>query len=140
MVRFIKRHLIATAAVALVLMGAVGVALAQTGNGEETPSAEQQAAADRVCGGPPPCLVINGYADPAADDSDHLVQIDDALATEGKPASACPRAAAAYEAAGVPVDAFLGPCPDPAEAPGPADAKRLQAGPEAGPPSLGGSP
>ncbi|MGH2961729.1 MAG: hypothetical protein ACRDL3_06015 [Solirubrobacterales bacterium] len=125
--RFAKRHLIAAAVAVLVLAAAVGVAVAQTGNGEEdaTP-AEQEAALEEVCGGSPSCVLFNSLADPAAGDSnENLVQVGDALAKWGKSASACPEAAAAFEAAGAPVDGFIGPCPDPAEAPSPADAKML---------------
>lgn len=129
MVRFVKRHLIAAAVAALVLAAAVGVAVAQAGN--ETTPAEEEAAVEEVCGGPPPCLLFNSFADPTAGDSnDELFQVGDAVATWGKPASACPGAAAAFEAAGAPVDGFIGPCPDPAEAPSRSDAQRLQAGHE----------
>lgn len=128
MVRFAKRHLIAAAVVGLLFAAAVGVAVAQTGNGEEVTPTEQQAAVEEVCGDPQSCLLINSLADPAAGDSHGgFVQFDEAVARWGTPASACPRAAAAFAAAGAPVDGFIGPCPDPAEAPTPGsvEAKRL---------------
>ena len=125
MVRLVKRHFIT----ALVLAAAVGVAVAQTGDGENTTPTEQEAL-EELCRGPSGCLLINGFADPSAGDSNDagLVQLDHAIAAWGKPASACPEAAAAFEAAGAPVDGFMGPCPDPAEAParGSVEAKRLQ--------------
>jgi hypothetical protein len=128
MARFVKRHLITTAAAALVLLGAVGIAVAHTGNGEETTTDEQEAALEEVCGEKPRfCTLWSSFADPAAGGSNEkLVQVGDAVARWGKPASACPEAAAAFEAAGYPVDGFIGPCPDPAEAPSRSDAKTMQ--------------
>jgi hypothetical protein len=128
MIRFARRRLIAAAVAALVLAGAVGVAIAQTGNGENTTSAEQKAALEERCFAPSGCMLINGFADPNAGDSNDagLVRVGHAIAAWGKPASACPEAAAAWEAAGAPVDGFIGPCPSPAEAPvrGSVEAKR----------------
>jgi hypothetical protein len=128
MIRFAERHLTAAAIVGLVLAGAVGVAVAQTGDGGETTPTQQAAAVEEVCGDPQSCLLISTLADPAAGDShdELLLQVDQAVARWGKPASACPEAAAAWEAAGAPVDGFIGPCPSPAEAParGSVEAKR----------------
>ena len=95
--------------------------------GEEETTGEQEAAVEEVCGETRFCSLWNSFADPAAGDSNEkLVQVGDAIARWGKPASACPEAAAAFEAAGYPVDGFIGPCPDPAEAPSRSDAKTMQ--------------
>lgn len=100
---------------ALLLSGLSAYALAQDGGGGPPDSPPGTTAA--VCGGPPPCTAVNSLADPTTGGEDgEVMQFEEALATRGRPASACPTAAAAYEAAGLHVDAFIGPCPDPNEA------------------------
>jgi hypothetical protein len=63
------------------------------------------------------CVVVDGLASPNA--SPRLVRPGQALAIEGRALSYCPEAAAAYEAAGVRIDAFVGPCPTPEQLPEP---------------------
>ncbi len=97
-------------ALALALGGLSAFALAQ----EQGPASPDEAAVEAICGGPPPCTAVNGLANPSSAGADgEVMQFQHAIATRGRPASACPEATAAYEAAGVHVDAFIGPCPDP---------------------------
>jgi hypothetical protein len=98
---------------ALALSGLSAFALAQDG-GPTGPTGTNAAAVEAVCGGPPPCTAVNTLADPdAAGKEGQVAQFEEAFATRGRPASDCPEAAAGYEAAGLHVDVFLGPCPDP---------------------------
>jgi hypothetical protein len=79
--------------------------------------ADEQAALEEFCGETRACTIVNGLADPRSSDSVQVVRPGQALATDARPPSACPEAAQAYAAAGVTVDAFLGPCPDPGSIP-----------------------
>jgi hypothetical protein len=57
-------------------------------------------------------MIVNGHADPSATDSTQLATPGEVLASGAKGPDACPSATAAYEAAEVDVDAYVGPCPD----------------------------
>jgi hypothetical protein len=101
-------------AVALAMSAFSALALAQE---DEPAGPAMPAAVEEICGGPPPCVVVNTLADPANTGEDgELVTFAAAVAAEGRPDESCAKADAAYEAEGVPVDAFLGRCPGPASA------------------------
>jgi hypothetical protein len=100
-------------AVAALLMGALAASYASGQSGDE--SIEELR--ERFCGEEDPCRILNTVADPSASNGEP-VPLSEALAEQGQPAEECPQAEEAYEAAGQPVDAFLGPCPPASELPG----------------------
>jgi hypothetical protein len=77
---------------------------------------QEQRILEPICGRATPCIVVNG----AAGTGPILVAPGADVLEESQPASACPEALAAYEAVGIHVDAFRGPCPDPADVSKPA--------------------
>jgi hypothetical protein len=99
-------------AVAALFTCAAVAGLAMAAESSPDAASPEQAALERFCANEHPCVVVNGAADPAAtgDDAD-LVRLGESLAASGKPPSACPKAHAAYAAAGIDADAFVGPCP-----------------------------
>jgi hypothetical protein len=83
--------------------------------GELLGLAAEQEVLQPICGDAAPCVVVNG----ATGDRPILVTPGSNLLENARPASECPAATAAYLAIGIHVDAFLGPCPDPADLPRP---------------------
>jgi hypothetical protein len=100
----------------LVLAAAPASVVLAQGGGEGLDAGADRAALDEFCSGVGPCMIVNGHADPTARDSTQLATPGDVLASGGNAPDACPNAAAAYAAAGVDVDAFVGPCPSATEA------------------------
>lgn len=134
-----KKQLRLGSVLAAVLVAAsAAFAFAQGGDPttQVEPDTPEAAEAQAICGGPPPCVTVNGFAYDAAAESggESIMRFDEAIAEHGKPASSCPEAARAYEKAGVDVDAFIGPCPPPDAAPSGEEAQGLGSDP---PPTAG---
>jgi hypothetical protein len=106
------------AAVAFTTLTPTGRAVADR-VGELIGIADDKAAIQAFCGSSRPCTVVDGFASPTESSPTRLVRPGEALAQEGRPISSCPEAAAAYSAAGIHVDAFVGPCPSTDELPAP---------------------
>lgn len=100
---------------ALILAASATIAIAQgDGSGAvDEPGTPEAAEAQEVCGGPPPCVTVNGFAyrDQAESDEKTIMRFDEAIAEHGTPADQCPEASQAFAKAGIEVDAFIGPCP-----------------------------
>jgi hypothetical protein len=71
--------------------------------------ADERGAIERFCPEEPPCHIVETGADSEA--AGGATRVGQDLIAAGRPAHACPAAAAVYEQAGDPVDAFIGPCP-----------------------------
>jgi hypothetical protein len=89
--------------------------------GELVGVADDKAAIESICAKTRYCKVIEGIDTPAGSTRTRLVTPGDALAGQGRTVNSCPEAAAAYAAAGIGVDAFVGPCPAPAALPAPTE-------------------
>jgi hypothetical protein len=102
---------VATTLAVFLLATSPGQALARH-IGELFGVTQEQRLLEPICGYSSPCVIVNGAAGtgPALVTGTNLLK-------EARPASECPEAAAAYLAAGVLVNAFLGRCPDPADLP-----------------------
>lgn len=103
------------------LLGAALVAVAvpvavATGQGATQPGED-------LCADRHPCTILNGYA--AGGSSEELSTAPEALATDGRPASECSEAVAAYQSVGLDPAAVIGPCPPASSLPSVDDAAAI---------------
>ncbi len=93
-------------------VGALALILATGAEGDdESRGATLPAGAESAACAAPPCTIVNGYAIEGAKIDGPRFMTGLEIAEAARPASACPRAAATFAAAAVPVNGFLGPCP-----------------------------
>ena len=103
----------------ILLMGVVAIAAVgfsgRAGAGDGQPAEPGlRSVHEEFCGHPGRCRVVNVLADPEQSDvgAPTPPPLSQSLREHGRPADECPEAAEHYGAEGVPVDAFLGPCPE----------------------------